>query len=103
MDNPLIGPVVERHGERARIDRIEWDGGIERPPNTLSKTGSNARRSTVVLLADHPVVGLNRVGASSAFPRVAALARPSCLGAGACARGAGANMRADAAEVHAGL
>jgi len=76
--DPLIEPCVDRHGGRARIDRIERDLGVERPPNTLSKSGSDARQSTAILRADHPVVGLHRVGAASANPGVAASAWPSC-------------------------
>ncbi len=103
MVDPHIEPCVDRHRERAWIDRIEWDLGVEWPPNTQSKAGTNARQSTAILRTDHLVVGLHRVGAASAVPRVAASAWPSCLGAGAGARGAGANMRAEAAEVLAGL
>ena len=80
-------------------DRVERDGGFERLPNTLSKTGTNARHSTAILGEDHPVVGFNNVGASSALPRVTSSAKPSGLVAGAVAQGVGADMRAEAAEV----
>ena len=56
-----------------------------------------------IFAADHPIVGRDRVGASAAGPRVAASAGPSCLGAGAGAQGAGGELRAEAAEVLAGL
>ena len=32
--NPRTQVIVERHRERARIGRVERDGGIKRPPNT---------------------------------------------------------------------
>ena len=63
----------------------EGKGGIERPTNTLSKSGSNATRLTKVLFTDDPVERLHHVGAIAALARVATVARPPCLGAGAVA------------------
>jgi hypothetical protein len=96
---PRVNIVVVRIGEGWDWNWIERDGGVERPTNTLSKSGTDARLSTVILLANYPVVRRDRVGASSAIPWFAASARPSGLGAGAAARGAGSEWRAEAAEV----
>ena len=102
MFAPRVNIVVVRIGEGWDWNWIERDGGVERPTNTLSKSGTDARLSTVILLANYPVVRRDRVGASSAIPWFAASARPSGLGAGAAARGAGSEWRAEAAEVLAG-
>ena len=101
MFGPHVNIVVVRIWERG--DWIERDGGVEQPSDTSSKAGTDARLSTVIFAADHPIVGLDRVGASAAGPRVAASAGPSCLGAGAGAQGAGGELRAEAAEVLVGL
>ena len=64
---------------------MEGKGGLELPTNTLSKTGTSAARSTGILFMDDPVERLNRVGATVALARVATVAGPPCLGAGAVA------------------
>ncbi len=71
----------------------EGKGGIERPTNKLSKSGSNSAHSTGVLLIDYLVECLNHVGAAVALTRVATVARPPCLGAGAVAQGTGTGQR----------
>jgi len=63
----------------------EGTGGIERPTNTLSKLSSDAAGSTIVLFTDDLVERLHRVGATAALARVATVARPPCLSAGAVA------------------
>ncbi len=80
----------------------EGKGGIECPTNTLSKLGSDAARSTVILLTDDSVERLHHVGAAVALARVATVARPPCSGAGAVARGAGTDDQTEAAEVLTG-
>ena len=77
----------------------EGKGGIERPTNTLSKLGSDAARSTVILLTDDSFECLHRVGAAVALAHVTTVARPPCSGAGAVARGAGTGDQTEAAEV----
>ena len=47
--DPLIEPCVDRHGERARIDRVEWDLGVKRPPNTQSKASTEMQYYTFEL------------------------------------------------------
>jgi len=64
---------------------VEGKGGLELPTNTSSKTGADAARSTVILFTDDPVESLRRFGATVALARVATVAGPSCLGAGAVA------------------
>jgi hypothetical protein len=69
----------------------------------LSKSGSNAARLTGVLCTYDPVERLHRDGATVALARVATVAWPPCLGAGAVAQGAGSSWQAKSAEVHMGL
>ena len=91
FDAPQFALVVVVH-QRCR-DFKEGKGGIERPTNTLSKSGTDAIcstmtdaiRSTMILFADDPVERLHRVGATVALARVTTVARPPCLGAGAVA------------------
>jgi hypothetical protein len=83
FDHRLAKLVVVRIREGG--DFVKRDGGVERPPNTLPKTSSDARCSAGVLVEDRPVVGRDRVGASTARPGIATSARPSGLGAGAVA------------------
>jgi ABC-type uncharacterized transport system YnjBCD ATPase subunit len=64
---------------------VEGKGGLELPTNTLSKTSASAARSMGILFADDPVERLNRVGAAIALARVATVAGPPRLGAGAVA------------------
>jgi hypothetical protein len=64
---------------------VEEKGGLELPTNTPSKTSADAARSMVILATDDPVECLHRVGATVALARVATVARPPCLGAGAVA------------------
>jgi len=64
---------------------MERKGGLELPTNTSSKTGTSAARSMGILITDDPVEHLNRVGATVALARVATVAGPPCLGAGAVA------------------
>ena len=64
---------------------VEGKGGLELPTNTSSKTGASAARSMGILFTDDPVERLNRVGATIALTRVATVAGPPCLGAGAVA------------------
>ena len=56
----------------------------------------------MILFTDDPVESLRRFGATVALARVATVAGPSCLGAGAVALGAGTGDRTEAAEVLAG-
>jgi len=67
------------------VNSEEGRGGVEHPTNTLLKSSSDAARSTIVLFTDDPVERLHRVGATAALSRVATVARPPCLGAGAVA------------------
>jgi len=62
---------------------IEGKGGLELPTNTLSKTSADAAHSTVILATNDTVECLHHVGATVALARVATVARPPCLGAGA--------------------
>jgi hypothetical protein len=62
---------------------LEGKGGLELPTNTSSKTGASAARSTGILFTDDPVELLRCVGATVALARVATVAGPPCLGAGA--------------------
>ncbi len=64
---------------------VEGKGGLELPTNTSSKTNADAARSTGILFTDDPVERLNHVGATIALARVATVAGPPCLGAGAVA------------------
>jgi len=64
---------------------VEGKGGLELPTNTSSKTSGNAARLMGILFTDDPVERLNRVGATIALARVATVAGPPCLGAGAVA------------------
>jgi hypothetical protein len=67
------------------VEFMEGKGGLKLPTNTSSKTGASAARSTGILFTDDPVERLNRVGATVALARVATVAGPPCLGAGAVA------------------
>ncbi len=68
----------------------------------LPEAGSGVAHSPGVLQANDPVECFCHVGATAALSRVATVAWPSCLGAGAVARGAGGTDRAKAAEVLSG-
>ena len=64
---------------------MEGKGGLELPANTLSNTDASAACLTGILFTDDPVERLRRVGATIALARVATVAGPPCLGAGAVA------------------
>ena len=83
FDHRLAKLVVVRIWEGG--DFVKRDGGVERPPNTLPKTSSDACCMAGVFVEERPVVGRDCVGASTARPGIATLARPSGLGAGAVA------------------
>ena len=78
---------------------MERDEGQGRSSDALPEACSGAAHLPGVLRANDPVECLHRVGATAALSRVTTLAWPSCLGAGAVARGAGGTDRAKAAEV----
>ncbi len=52
----------------------EEKGGIERPTNTLSKSGNDAARFMVILVTDDPVEHLYHAGATVALTQVATVA-----------------------------
>ncbi len=78
-------------------DFEDGKGGIKRPTNTLSKSGSDAARLTILLLTNDLVERLHPVVALVALSRVATVARHPCLGTGAVSRGAETGDRAEAA------
>ncbi len=79
---PFVLVIVVR---QSVAEFMEGKGGLELPTNTSSKTGASAARSTGILFTDDPVERLYRVGATIALARVATVAGPPCLGAGAVA------------------
>ena len=85
-----------------KLGVVERDEGQGRSSDALPEACSDAAHSPGVLRANNPVECLHRVGATATLSRVATSARPSCLGAGAVARGAGGTDRAKAAEVLSG-
>jgi hypothetical protein len=64
---------------------VEGNGGLELPTNTSSKMGTSAARLTGILFTDDTLERLRHVGATVALARVATVAGPPCLGAGAVA------------------
>ncbi len=64
---------------------VEGKGGLELPTNTSSKMGASAAPLMGILFTDDPVERLRHVDATVALARVATVAGPPCLGAGAVA------------------